>query len=67
VPQKTAKQITTKIKLLNRNPPSLEVIDSIFLGERKSSIRVYINPNEQNRIINTNDKKTGPNEDSVKE
>ena len=67
VPQKTAKQITTKIKLLKRNPLSLEVTDSIFLGDRKSSMRKYINPNEPIRMINTNIRNTGPKEDSVNE
>ena len=34
VPQKTAKHNTTKTILLNKNPLSRDVNDSIFLGER---------------------------------
>ena len=67
MPQNTAKHITTKIKLLNKKPLSLEETDSIFLGDFKTFIRENIKPNEVARIIKTNDKNTGPREDSVKE
>tara|TARA_B100001142_G_C14086224_1_gene559455 strand:- start:3 stop:329 length:327 start_codon:yes stop_codon:yes gene_type:complete len=67
VPQNTAKHITTKIKLLNKNPLSLDETDSIFLGDFKTVIRENINPKELARIIKTKDKNTGPSEDSVKE
>ena len=59
--------ILEKIKLLNKNPLSLDETDSIFLGDFKTLIRENINPKELARIIKTNDKNTGPREDSVKE
>ena len=67
VPQNTEKHKTTKTILLNRKPLSREENDSIFRGERKSFNRVYIKPNEVNKIKKTNIKKIGPNDDEVNE
>ena len=67
VPQKTAKHNTTKTILLNKNPLSRDVNDSIFLGDFKSSNLLYIKPKDVNKIKKTNDKKIGPRDDSVNE
>ena len=67
VPQKTAKHITTKTKLLNKNPLSLEVKDSILFSDLKSDLLKYMSVNEKISIKKTKIKKIGPNEDAVKE
>ena len=67
VPQNTAKHMTTKTILLNKNPLSREVNDSIFLGDCKSSFLRYMSPNETIIMINTKVRKMGPNEDAVNE
>ena len=67
VPQNTAKHMTTNIMLLNRNPLSLDVKDSIFLVDLKSFLLKYIIPKETIIIENTKVKKIGPNEDPVNE
>jgi hypothetical protein len=53
--------------LLNRNPLSLDVKDSIFLVDLKSFLLKYIIPKETIIIENTKVKKIGPNEDPVNE
>ena len=67
VPQKTEKHNTTKTILLNKNPLSLEVNDSIFLTDFNSFLLKYIRPNETTIIKNTNVKKIGPREEAVNE
>ncbi len=67
VPQSTAKHITTKTKLLNKNPLSLEVKDSILFVDLRSDLLTYMSEKETIKIRKTKVKKIGPNDDAVNE
>ena len=67
VPQNTAKQIITKMTLLNKNPLSRDVKDSILLSDLRSDLRYKINPIEENKIKNTYPRKRGPRLEAVNE
>ena len=67
VPQNTAKHMTTKTILLNKNPLSRDVKDSILRLDLSSSRLVYIIPKEDTRIKKTKVRKIGPNDDAVNE
>ena len=67
VPQKTEKHITMKIKLLNKNPLSLEDIEIIFdLVFNKSNLLYTKNVQETNKKT-IKLKKAGPKSDTAKE
>jgi len=67
VPQNTAKHITTNTTLLNKNPLSLDVNDSIRLSDCKNFFRLTNRVNEPNNIRITKPIKMGPKDDAVNE
>ena len=67
VPQKTEKQIKPKIILLNRNPLSLDVKDSIFLLAFSTGSRITMRVIQKTRIRTIKPRNTGPKSETAKE
>ena len=67
VPQKTEKQINPKTILLNRNPLSRDVKDSIFLLAFSTGSRIRMRVIQKTRIRIIKPRNTGPKSETAKE